>query len=182
MSEKISPTDVVTFWRAAGKERWWNKDDAFDAEIRARFLKTWEQAAGGGLRDWRASDDGLLALVILLDQFPRNMFRNDARTYATDKLAREAASAAIAAGVDKRVDPELRNFLYMPFMHSEQVADQERCVALFRAAEDPEQVKYADDHADIIRRFGRFPHRNKLLGRATTAEEQRFLDEGGFAG
>ena len=182
MTTLITPADIVTFWREAGKERWWKKDDAFDAEIRARYLALWEEARAGGLSSWRASDDGLLGLVIVLDQFPRNMFRDDARTYATDPLAREVASQAIAAGADRRVDPSLRQFLYMPFMHSEALDDQQRCVALFRAIGDPEQAEYADSHADIVRRFGRFPHRNKILGRATTAEEQAFLDEGGFSG
>src|SRR5437764_10975886 len=111
---KISPTDVITYWRDAGKDRWWNKDDAFDAEIRARFLAVWDEARAGGLPSWRTSDDGLLALTIVLDQFPRNMFRGDARTYATDALAREVASEAIATGVDQRVDQTLRQFLYMP--------------------------------------------------------------------
>jgi uncharacterized protein (DUF924 family) len=179
---EISPTDIITFWREAGNERWWKKDDAFDAEIRARYLQLWETARAGGLQSWRASDDGLLALTIVLDQFPRNMFRADARTYATDALAREVASQAIAAGTDQRVDPVLRQFLYMPFMHSEVLVDQERCVALFRAVGDPENAKYADGHADIIRRFGRFPHRNKILGRDSTDAEQTFLDQGGFSG
>jgi len=178
----ISPAEIVAFWRDAGTERWWKKDDAFDTGIRSRFLALWEHARDGGLSSWRTSDDGLLALVIVLDQFPRNMFRNDARTYATDALAREVASQAIAAGADQRVDRELRQFLYMPFMHSEALDDQERCVALFRAIGEPENAKYADGHADIVRRFGRFPHRNKILGRATTAAEQTFLDEGGFSG
>jgi uncharacterized protein (DUF924 family) len=182
MSTTITPSDIVAFWREAGKERWWKKDDAFDAEIRARFLTLWDDARAGGLQAWRTSDDGLLALVIVLDQFPRNMFRNDARTYASDALAREVASQAIAAGADQRVDPVLRQFLYMPFMHSEALDDQERCIALFRAVGDPENATYADGHAGIVRRFGRFPHRNKILGRRTTAEEQAFLDDGGFSG
>lgn len=181
-TEQISPTDIITFWRNAGQDRWWKKDDAFDAEIRARFLALWDEARARGLQAWRTSDDGLLALTIVLDQFPRNMFRGDARTYATDALAREVASQAIATGVDQRVDRALRQFLYMPFMHSEVLADQERCVALFRAVGEPENAKYADGHADIVRRFGRFPHRNKILGRDTTDAEQAFLDEGGFSG
>ncbi len=134
------------------------------------------------MQAWRASDDGLLALVIVLDQFPRNMFRGDARTYATDPLAREVASQAIARGADRRVDRTLQQFLYMPFMHSEELADQERCVALFAAAGESENAKFAEGHADIVRRFGRFPHRNKMLGRATTEAEQTFLDDGGFSG
>jgi uncharacterized protein (DUF924 family) len=182
MTTAISPADIITFWREAGNDRWWKKDDAFDAEVRARFLPLWEQARGGGLQAWRNSDDGLLALTIVLDQFPRNMFRNDARTYATDALAREVASQAIAAGADQRVDQALRQFLYMPFMHSEALADQERCVALFRAIGEGEYAKYADSHADIVRRFGRFPHRNRILGRDTTDAEQTFLDQGGFSG
>jgi uncharacterized protein (DUF924 family) len=182
MTETISPIDVITFWREAGQERWWKKNDAFDATIRARFLSTWETARVGGLQDWRRSDDGLLALTIVLDQFPRNMFRGDARTYATDALAREVASQAIAAGADTRVEQLLRQFLYMPFMHSEALDDQERCVALFNAAGEPESAKFAEGHADIVRRFGRFPHRNRILGRVTTEDEQAFLDEGGFSG
>ena len=181
-AEQAAPTDIIAFWREAGKERWWKKDDAFDATIRSRFLSVWETARAGGLQDWRTSDDGLLALTIVLDQFPRNMFRGDARTYATDPLAREVASQAIAAGADGRVDQTLRQFLYMPFMHSEALADQERCIALFGAAGEAENAKFAQRHAHIVRRFGRFPHRNKMLGRTTTDEEQAFLDEGGFSG
>jgi uncharacterized protein (DUF924 family) len=181
-ANNASPADIIAFWREAGKERWWKKDDAFDAAIRLRFFVVWENARGGGLQSWRTSDDGLLALTIVLDQFPRNMFRGDARTYATDALAREVASQAIAAGADRRVDQTLRQFLYMPFMHSETLADQQRCVALFNAAGEPESAKFAEGHADIVRRFGRFPHRNKILGRTTTEDEQTFLDEGGFSG
>ena len=182
MPTNISPADIISFWREAGNERWWRKDDAFDATIRSRFLDLWEEARAGGLSSWRLSDDGLLALVIVLDQFPRNMFRGDARTYATDPLAREVASQAVAAGADKRVDQALQQFLYMPFMHSEDLADQERCVALFSASGEPENTKHAQGHADIVRRFGRFPHRNTILGRSTTAAEQTFLAEGGFSG
>jgi len=182
MTEKISPADIINFWRDAGNERWWKKDDAFDETIRSRFLGTWEAARAGRFQQWRRSDDGLLALIIVLDQFPRNMFRGDARTYATDALAREVASEAIARSADTRVDQVLRQFLYMPFMHSEALADQERCVALFHALGESENAKYSEDHADIVRRFGRFPHRNRVLGRATTTEEQTFLDDGGFSG
>jgi uncharacterized protein (DUF924 family) len=181
-ADRVSPADIIAFWREAGKERWWKKDDAFDAMIRGRFLGLWQEARAGGLQDWRASDDGLLALAIVLDQFPRNMFRGDARTYATDPLARDVASQAIAAGTDRRVDQTLRQFLYMPFMHSEALVDQERCIALFGAAGEPESARFAEGHAAIVRRFGRFPHRNKMLGRTTIDEEQTFLDEGGFSG
>lgn len=178
----VSPGDILSFWRNAGEKRWWTKDDAFDAEIRAKFLPVWSEAAEGKLAHWQQSDDGALALVIVLDQFPRNMFRDDARTYATDALAREVAKRAVGDRVDMRIGKDLCPFLYMPFMHSEHLADQERCIALFEQLGHEENAKYAAHHADIIRRFGRFPHRNRVLGRTTTADEQAFLDSGGFSG
>jgi uncharacterized protein (DUF924 family) len=175
-----TPAEILAFWREAGHDRWYKKDDAFDDEVRRRYLDLWHEAAAGKLSAWAASDDGALALTIVLDQFPRNMFRGDARTYATDALAREVAGRAVERGTDARIDPVLVEFLYMPFMHSENLADQLRCVELFRNS--PDNAKYAEQHADIIHRFGRFPHRNRLLGRATTPEEQAFLDAGGFSG
>ncbi|WOH66971.1 DUF924 family protein [Bradyrhizobium sp. BWA-3-5] len=177
----VAPSDILAFWREAGPARWYERDDAFDAELRRRFLALWQKASAGELSSWEASDEGALALVIVLDQFPRNMFRGDARTYASDAPAREVAHRAIERGVDARIDPELRQFLYLPFNHSEHLADQLRCIELTRAAGNAENLKWAEHHADIIRRFGRFPHRNRLLGRTTTPEEQAFLDQGGFA-
>jgi uncharacterized protein (DUF924 family) len=182
MTDEISPTDIIAFWRAAGPARWFNKDAAFDAEVRARFLALWEAARDGKLKAWEDSDDGALALILVLDQFPRNIFRNEARAFATDAAALELARRAVDRGVDARVDPALRAFVYLPFMHSENLADQERCVALCRAAGLTDNIDFAVDHADIIRRFGRFPHRNRVLGRATTPEEAAFLAGGGFAG
>jgi uncharacterized protein (DUF924 family) len=181
-SAVAEPGDVLAFWRAAGPKKWFAKDDAFDAEIHDRFFATHEAAANGELAEWEASADGALALVIVLDQFPRNMFRSSARIYATDPLARAVADRAVARRYDEQVAPSERTFFYLPFEHSEDPADQERCVALHRAAGDADGLKWAEHHADIIRRFGRFPHRNKLLGRATTTEEQAFLDGGGFGG
>jgi uncharacterized protein (DUF924 family) len=178
----LEPAEVLAFWQSGGADKWFGKDDAFDAAVRGRFLPAYEAAAAGRLAHWEMTPDGALALVIALDQFPRNMFRGSARTYAADPLARAAADRALSRGFDRAVAPELRTFFYLPFMHSEALADQERCVALYRALGDANSLKYADDHADIIRRFGRFPHRNDVLGRATTAEEQAFLDAGGFAG
>jgi uncharacterized protein (DUF924 family) len=177
-----SPQDVLTFWREAGPEKWFNKDIAFDDEIRRRFLETHEAAAAGQLADWEQTAEGALALVIVLDQFPRNMFRGDARTYAADPLARTVAERALARGFDRQVPPPEWQFFYLPFEHSETLADQERCCMLFAAAGDAELLKWAQLHADIIRRFGRFPHRNVMLGRLTTPEEQAFLDGGGFKG
>jgi uncharacterized protein (DUF924 family) len=178
----MTPADILAFWREAGRDRWYEKDEAFDAEVRRRYLDLWHKAAAGELSSWEASDDGALALTIVLDQFPRNMFRGDARTYATDPLALEVAGRAIARGDDARIDPILIEFIYMPFMHSEDLPDQLRCVELFRKTGNAENLGYAERHADIVRRFGRFPHRNRLLDRATTADEQAFLDAGGFAG
>jgi uncharacterized protein (DUF924 family) len=177
----VAPAEILAFWRDAGHQRWYARDDAFDAEIRRRYLGLWRRAAAGELSSWETSDDGALALVILLDQFPRNMFRGSAETYASDALARDVALHAIERGVDARIDPALLEFLYVPFMHSEHLADQLRCIELSRKAGLAESGKWAEHHADIIRRFGRFPHRNDLLGRATTPDEQAFLHEGGFS-
>jgi uncharacterized protein (DUF924 family) len=181
-AETARAADVISFWRDAGPKAWFKKDDAFDDGIRRRFLKTHEAAVAGQLSDWEHSADGALALLILLDQFPRNMFRGDIRAYSSDELAREVARRAIARGVDARVEPALLEFLYMPFMHSEELADQMRCVELFRRTGNTDNIGYAEDHAGIVGRFGRFPHRNRILGRATTPEEQAFLDNGGFGG
>ena len=178
----VTPAEILAFWRAAGRERWYERDDTFDADVRSRFLELWRKAVAGELSSWETTDEGALALVIILDQFPRNMFRGDIRTYSSDALAREVAGRAIAGGADIRVEPALLEFLYMPFMHSEHLADQLRCVELFGKSGQTDNLKYAEDHADIIRRFGRFPHRNRILGRSTTPEEQAFLDGGGFRG
>jgi uncharacterized protein (DUF924 family) len=178
----VTPAEVLAFWRAASHDRWYAPDDAFDAELRHRYLELWRKAAAGELSSWETSDDGALALVIVLDQFPRNMFRGDALTYSSDALARDVARRAIDRGADSRLDPDLLEFLYLPFMHSEQLPDQLRCIELFRNVGNTEQLKYAEHHAEIIRRFGRFPHRNRILGRLTTPHEQAFLDEGGFSG
>jgi uncharacterized protein (DUF924 family) len=181
MSDIASAKDIVTFWRDAGFDRWFTKDAAFDAEIKQRFLPTYEAAAAGKLRDWENTAEGALALLIVLDQFPRNMFRGDKRAFATDPLARAVTAGALIKGYDAEAG-DLRAFFYLPFEHSEDLADQERGVALYTAAGDDEGLKWGEIHADIIRRFGRFPHRNAVLGRTTTAEEQKFLDDGGFSG
>jgi uncharacterized protein (DUF924 family) len=176
------PKDVLAFWRDAGPEKWFAKDDGFDAACRENFLATYEAAAAGGLSAWETTPESTLALLIVLDQFPRNMFRGDARTFAADPLARAVANRALARGFDRQLVLADRQFMYLPFEHSELLADQERAVALFKATGDTELVKWAELHLDIIRRFGRFPHRNKVLGRATTPDEQAFLDDGGFKG
>ena len=175
------PQQVLRFWEEAGPKRWFRRDPEFDAEFRDRFLAAHEAAASGEFEHWLASAEGALALVLLLDQFPRNAFRGSARVYATDAKAREAADVAIRAGFDRMVGEELRQFFYLPFMHSEQLEDLERCVTLNEAV-GGEPLRYAQHHRDIVARFGRFPHRNGVLGRASTPEEEHFLAEGGFAG
>jgi uncharacterized protein (DUF924 family) len=174
--------DVTGFWRAAGPERWFAKDDAFDAAIRDRFLTTHEAAAAGDLAAWEATADGVYALLLLLDQFPRNLFRGSPRAFATDAQALAIAERAIAKGFDAAFKPPEKRFIYMPFMHAEDLAAHERCIALCEASDDPDGVKYAIVHRDIIRDFGRFPHRNPVLGRDTTPAERDFLAEGGFSG
>jgi uncharacterized protein (DUF924 family) len=177
-----TPDDVLTFWRTAGPEKWFAKNDAFDAEIKGRFLPTYEAAAAGQLAEWEATPEGALALTIVLDQFPRNMFRNDARAFAADATARGVGDRALARGFDREVPARERMFFYLPLEHSENPADQERCCALFRALGDADLLRWAELHAGIIRRFGRFPHRNAVLGRKTTPAERDFLDNDGFAG
>jgi uncharacterized protein (DUF924 family) len=176
-----SPETVLAFWREAGPDKWFTRDDAFDADIREKFHSTYEAAAAGKLSAWEATAEGALALAIVLDQFPRNMFRGEARCYTADLLARQVANRALKRGYDQDVPEEDRRFFFLPFMHSEDMDDQKRCVALYREAGD-EDLKYAERHADIIRRFGRFPHRNAVLGRTATPEEQAYLDDDGFKG
>ena len=182
------PNDVVSFWRSAGPAKWFAKDAAFDQAIALKFEQTHYRASMRRYDAWAETPEGALALLILLDQFPRNMYRNTPHAFATDPLARMFARAAIAAGQDNDpvIAPELRPFFYLPFEHSESLVDQEFSVQLFASLQadtgDEESMKWALIHRDIIARFGRFPHRNAGLGRETTPAEQEFLDEGGFAG
>jgi uncharacterized protein (DUF924 family) len=178
----VTSAEVVFFWREAGPERWFVKDEGFDLTIRTRFLALHEAAARGELAAWEESAEGALALVILLDEFPRNMFRGGAHAFATDPLARPLANRALARGFDQATDEMMRPFFYLLFMHSELLADQDRCVRLHEAFGDPELLKYATTHRDIVVKFGRFPHRNGAMGRDTTPAEQEFLGGGGFAG
>jgi uncharacterized protein (DUF924 family) len=174
--------EIVGFWREAGPQKWFVKDDAFDRTIHARFLSLHEAAVRGDLAAWEDDAAAALALVILFDQFPRNMFRGSARAFASDRLAVAVAERAISRGFDQVTEDALRLFFYMPFMHSEALAEQDRCVALFAALGDAELSKYAHEHRDVVAKFDRFPHRNGVLGRVNTPAEQAFLDGGGFAG
>ncbi len=176
------PNDILGFWRNAGPGRWFKKSPAFDEAIRLKFEPVHHAAARGEYDTWAGAADGALALVILLDQFPRNLYRASGHAFATDPKARSVARAAIEAGFDKAVDPVLRNFFYLPFEHSEDLADQDFSLALSAENGVEDDVKWAGIHREIIARFGRFPHRNPALGRVTTDEEQAFLDDGGFGG
>ena len=170
--------DVLEFW-LADPARWFRKDPAFDAEIGARFGALHAAIEAGDHEAWRATPRGALAYVIALDQFARNMFRGTPRSFASDPRALTAATASIARGDDAHLTPPERAFLYMPLMHSEDLADQDRCVALFEALGIATNLTYAEAHRAVIRRFGRFPHRNAILGRASTPEEIAFLAEPG---
>jgi uncharacterized protein (DUF924 family) len=181
LASPMEAAAVVNFWQDAGPDLWFAKDPDFDRSFRERFLSWHEAAVRGELAGWLSTPYGALALLLLLDQFPRNAFRGTPRMYQTDALAREMAAAAIAAGHDRIVEEKLRLFFYLPFGHSEDLTDQERSVALNSHLGQP-NLSHAERHRDIVRRFGRFPHRNPILGRAMTEEEQKFLDEGGFAG
>ncbi len=161
------------------REAWFRKDDDFDREVRDRFESLYEEAASGGLDDWREEARSSLALVILLDQFPRNMFRGDPQTHATDEKALETARYAVDHALDRELPVFQRQFLYMPLMHSEDLEDQRRSIELFELlAAEPgaaDMTSYAVGHMKIVERFGRFPHRNDILGRRTTSEEAEFL-------
>jgi len=180
------PKDVTGYWRAAGPSKWFKKSAAFDEALRLKFEPIHHAAARGEYDAWAQTSDGALALLLLLDQFPRNLYRGSAHAFATDPKARSLARAAILAGHDLAVEAQLQPFFYLPFEHSEAMADQDEsvrlCTGLRDRTGDEDTLKWAHLHRDIIARFGRFPHRNACLGRETTAAEQAFLDEGGFAG
>ena len=181
------PDEVLDFWFGREgepgygefREAWFRKDPEFDQQVQERFGPLYERAAAGELDGWRDDARSCLALVICLDQFPRNMFRGDGRTHATDDKALETARYALERALDRELPPFQRVFVYMPFMHSESVEDQRRSVELFgRLAERsgaPDLTSYAVGHMEIVERFGRFPHRNVILGRETTPEEAEFL-------
>jgi uncharacterized protein (DUF924 family) len=172
--------EIVDFWKSAGPKRWYAKDFDFDNEFRHRFESAHFAAARREYEEWTKSATGSLALLLLLDQFPRNCFRGSGHAFATDSLARSIAYQAIAKGHHLEFAPDLRQFLLLPLMHSEALEDQDRLLELCR--DMPETLRYAEIHRDIIVKFGRFPHRNFALGRATTTEEEAFLAAGGFSG
>ncbi|MGE0719065.1 MAG: DUF924 family protein [Alphaproteobacteria bacterium] len=184
-----TPAAVLDFWLGAAggetrgrfRQEWFTKDPDFDATIRTAFADAVGRALAGGFAEWEATGDGTLALLILLDQFPRNLFRGTARAFAGDARARAVADRALARGCDRGRPACERIFFYLPFEHSELMADQDRSCALFGQLAGEENgasyVDYAERHRDVIRRFGRFPHRNAALGRASTPEEEAFLKQ-----
>ena len=176
------PNDILGFWRSAGPKKWFARSNAFDAAIRLKFEPVHHAAARGEYDAWADTAEGALALLILLDQFPRNLYRGSGHAFATDGKARAVARAATAASFHAAVEPELRQFFLLPFEHSEDRADHDLALALAAELEDADLLKWVKIHRDVIVRFGRFPHRNSALGRETTALEQAFLDEGGFGG
>ena len=176
------PLDVLDFWWTAGPEKWFASEAAFDDACRDRFGGAYEAAAAGDLDGWRKVPHGALALILLLDQMPRNIFRDTPGMFATDDQAVSIAAQAVDSGFHRAFPVNERRFVYMPFMHAEDLAAQERCIDLCRAVGDREGHRYALIHMDPIRRFGRFPHRNRILGRESTPAEIAYMETGGFSG
>lgn len=180
----VEPIEVTEFWlNEVGPKGWYMVDEAVDAAIRKRFLASWEMARDGGLKDWKLRPHAMLAYLILLDQFPRNMFRENGDAFSTDKMARSAAKKAIEQKWDMKVAEPERQFFYLPLMHSECLADQERCLCLIKTRmpkTGDSQLLHAKAHREVIRRFGRFPYRNAALERRDTEPETDFLAQGGY--
>lgn len=168
--------DVLDFWFSEEmRPHWFSKSDQIDKDIAARFSETYEAAHAGRLDEWMEKADSALALVIVLDQFPRNIHRGGPRSFESNDLALRHARTALDRGYDRAQDPERRQFLYLPFMHSEDLADQERSVRLYEDLGNDSSLHFAREHRDIVARFGRFPHRNAILDRDSTPEEAEFL-------
>ncbi|MEL7428983.1 MAG: DUF924 family protein [Pseudomonadota bacterium] len=175
--------EVLDFWAGVGNDGWWKRDDALDREIRNRFGDLLEAAIRGELDDWQDAPDSALALIIILDQFSRNLFRDSAKAFEQDPKALTIAKVGLEKGFDRQSREDLRIFFYLPFEHSESILEQETSVKLQYSIDDnPLALKAALEHREIIQRFGRFPHRNRVLGRHTTPAEQAYLDGGGFKG
>ena len=171
------PQEILDFWFSDEvRKLWFNSTPRFDASLRERFLTLWQQASRQELDHWQKSAVGCLALIIILDQFPLNMFRAEAKSFATEAQSRDVAQLAIDQGFDQLLEDRQRAFLYMPFMHSETLADQQRALELFDQPGLEDNLRFARHHHDIIEKFGRFPHRNEVLGRDSNAVEIEYLN------
>ncbi|MCJ8518012.1 uncharacterized protein (DUF924 family) [Pseudorhizobium tarimense] len=172
--------EILDFWFGRlSRKQWFEKSDEVDAEIDRRFRETHLALARGGVEEWRETPDGRLAAIIVLDQFPRNIYRGTPLAFATDWMALREARLAIEAGADEGVAVDHRAFIYLPYEHSEDLRDQQRCVELFKRLGDSEYLDYAERHLAVIQEFGRFPHRNALLGRQSTDAELDYLSKPG---
>ncbi len=172
---------ILEFWEEIGPKGWYVADDALDNQIRDRFLSSWEAARDGKYKDWVTRPESTLAYIILVDQFPRNMFRGHANSFATDRLARWASKRAIVRDFDTHFEGGIRQFFYLPLMHSESNVDQDSGVRAFITRMPNEQIlRHARAHRQVIREFGRFPYRNDALGRETTPAEAAYLKAGGY--
>ncbi|WP_415920264.1 DUF924 family protein [Tateyamaria sp. SN6-1] len=178
----VGPDEILAFWLdECSPDMWYKQDEALDTTIRERFGAAWQAAAEGSFSMWLTYPNGALAYIILTDQFPRNMFRDDPRAFALDSAALAAAKSAINKGWDMRIDEPARQFFYMPLEHSENACDQDRAVRLIcERVEDPVKLLHARAHREVIRQFGRFPHRNAALGRRTSPAEAAHLEAGGY--
>ncbi|MDD5331148.1 MAG: DUF924 domain-containing protein [Sulfuricella sp.] len=177
MPSQITSDDILNFWYSDRmRPRWFDSTPELDAEIRASYEPLWRTAGSGALDSWKASAEGCLALAIVLDQFPLNMFRGEAISFSTEKKAVETSKYAVARGYDQTLPADRLAFLYMPLMHSEDLADQDLSVQLFERAQLADNLRFARHHRELIRRFGRFPHRNAILGRKSSPEEIAYLN------
>lgn len=181
MTKLPTNTAVLDFWFAAGPKKWFTKEDDFDAEIRTAFLPLHQQAVEGNLDDWADTAHGTLALIIVFDQFSRNLFRNSPDAFAADEKALGLSLKMIKKRQDIEFPQDVRSWIYMPFMHSENLGMQEQCIELFSAVGNEDNTRFAIIHRDIIKKYGRFPHRNAVLGRTSSAAELKFLADGGFS-
>jgi len=181
MTNKETPATVLEFWfDETVKPLWYNSTPEFDQQLYNRFISIYKNAKEGHLIDWESTADGALALVIILDQFPLNMFRGEKASFATEAMSREVAQRAIDRKLDVQLNNEQKMFIYLPYMHSESLKDQDQSIILFKNAALDDKLQFAEHHRNIVKRFGRFPHRNEILGRASTTEEINWLasDEG----
>lgn len=180
----ITPKEIIDFWFSDKvKKRWFSSTPEFDKRLTEKYEAVWEKASSGGLDEWSDDPDGCLALLIILDQFPLNMFRGQAKSFKTERRSVEIARNAVKKELDQKIYKDKLAFLYMPFMHSEDLADQDMSVKLYRENNLEANIAFAEHHREIIRRFGRFPHRNRILGRESSADETRYLaSENAFTG